>query len=682
MATAPWTRIRGTDMATPQPLSPYEQQQRGFLNNGGNLVQYVKDLFEQFKTSRRPFEDIWERATYDYLGQYQPDRRWRPNVEGKGHRSKIFIKLTTLKCNTAHAKIIDALFAGATKVPFDCEAVEPEKFGLPPEVAIQVSQQFKKKLEEHFRNIELEENYDDAILEMAILGTAVLKGPIIESRKRLLVSPRTVAGLPVSQLDPSINPYEVRETWEPIPIIEHAPLWEIYFDANARKIEDSIGVIHFRRMLPEQFRQLARLGGYDRDAVYEAARRATNADESSTRYIQMGDNYMGEQGTKDQRVSALEYWGLVPVAMLMEAGVEIPPGHDPEDSIEALVVIGADGILCKSCVSPLPRRPFYVGPFKKRPHQIYGMGVAEMMKDSQQMVNSAARIFVDNKAISGNGMVGINLGRIDVKRTKDLAVYPGKAWYVKGNFAPKEAIDTVAFSDVSTGLREMIELFERFSDEETGIPKYTSGQQDTFLNKTATGMSMLMTQANIILKTVIKNIDNFWTEPIVEAFYEWFLEFAESSFGMVIPLRIKATGSDSMIAKELKMENLMKFMQVTAAPQDAIFLDRIKLMKEIARILEVETVMRTDGEIKQLMDRMSQEANTPKDLREIVDIAKIYPLMTRNEQMQVLEQIGIRADPEGVPQSSVEKGVEVAGKLAVAKTKGAAPAGGREATVQ
>lgn len=669
-------------MATPQPLSKYEQQQRGFLNSGGNLVQYVRDLFEQFHTSRRPYEDIWERATYDYLGQYQPERRWRPSVEGQGHRSKIFVKLTTLKCNTAHSKIIDALFAGVSKVPFESEPVGSDRFGIPPEMATQIAQQFNKRLAEHFRDIELEENYDDAILEMAILGTAVLKGPIIDQRKRLVVSPRTVGGIPVSDLDRGINPYEVRETWEPIPIIEHAPLWEIYFDCNARRIEDSIGVIHFRRMLPQQFRQLARIHGYDRDAVYEAARRATNTDAKDTRYIQMGETYTGEQGTKDQRVSAVEFWGQVPAAMLREAGVEIPQETDDEDTVESLVVIGADGILCKACVSPLPRRPFYVCPFKKRPHQILGMGVAEMMRDSQQMVNSSARIFVDNKALSGNGMVGINLSRIDVKRTRDLKVYPNKVWYVKGNYTPQEAIGSVAFTDVSNGLREMIELFERFSDEETGIPKYTSGQQDTFLNKTAAGMSMLMTQANIILKSVIKNIDNFWTEPIVEAFYEWFLEFAEGSFGMVIPLRIKATGSDSMIAKELKMENLMKFMQVTAAPQDAIFIDRIKLMKEIARILEVETVMRNDEQIRQLMARMQEEANTPKDLREIVDIAKIYPMLTRSEQMQVLQQIGIEPDPTGVPQSAVEKGVEAAGRVAAARSKAAQAPGRQGATVQ
>jgi hypothetical protein len=670
-------------MATPQPASKYEQEQRPFEARGGNLVQYVKDLFEQFHTSRRPYEEIWERSTYDFLGQYQPERRWRPKVEGKGHRSKIFVRLTALKCNTAHSKIIDALFAGTTKVPFDVEPLDSEKMGMPPEMAKQLAQKFKKRLEDHFKDIELEEKYDDAILECAMLGSAVFKGPLVESRRRTQVIPRTVGGLPVSQFGGSINPYEIRETFEQIPTVEHAPLWEIYFDANARRFEDSIGVIHFRRLLPQEFRALARLGGFDRDSVYEAARRASNTHEKDTRYIQMGETYMGEQGTKDQRVSAVEYWGLVPVKMLREADVEVPEDRDDEESIEALVFIGADGILCKACLSPLPRRPFYLAPFKKRPHQVYGTGVPEMMRDSQQMVNSAARIFVDNKAIAGNLMVGVNKDRIDTKRTGDLSIYPGKVWYVKGNNAPKDAIDAITFPDVSSGLREMIELFERFSDEETGIPKYTSGQQDTFLNKTAAGMSMLMTQANINLKSVIKNIDNFWTEPVVEAFYEWFLSFADQAQGMVIPLRVKATGSDSMIAKELKMENLMKFMQVTSAPQDAIFLDRIALMKEIARILEVENVMRNDDEIKGLMARMQEQADQPKDLREIVAVDRIYPMLTRKEQMQILEQLGITPDPDGVPQSAVEKGVDAAGKVAAANAKARAlPAERAGAAVQ
>lgn len=626
-----------------------EAEQNEFEFGKSGLASYVKDIFESFKTARRPFEAIWEECWYNFLGQYQVNTVWKRKTEGKKNRSRIFIKLTNLKCNTAHSKIADVLFTGRNVMPFDVEALEPEAFGIPADAAKEASEAMKKKLKEHFKKIRLKKIMDVGILEMAIFGTAILKGPIITTKRTPQVQVRNIAGLPANQIDPGINPFEVAHVNEIVPLIDRVPIWEYYTDTNASSTQDAIGEIHFTRILPAQFRRFAYQGGYDREAVSEAARRASASDKDDTKYIQLGDNYMGEQGEKDKRVSVLEYWGLVPVQMLKDAGVECPTDVDDEDSIEALVVLAADGIVIKACINPLGRRPFYVCPFKERPGQIHGSGVAEAMRDSQKMINSSARLIIDNKALSGNGMVAINIDRINTKRTKDLEVYPGKTWYVKGNFAPREAVDAVQFPDITMGLRELIEMFERFADEETGLPRYTAGEQSTWMNKTASGMSMLMTQANINLKTVIENIDDYWIEPIVEAFGDIMNTVMGGTQN--IPLKFKATGADSMIAKEIKMENYMKFLQITAAPQDAIFMDRIKLMKSIARLLETDDVMRTDEEIKQIMAEMGQRSSQPHDLRQRVNIEKLYPLLTRTEQVQILKDIGIEPDINNIPQS-------------------------------
>lgn len=631
----------------PQPQTEYAKTNPIPLADYGtasNLTSYIRNIFESFKTARKPWETIWEECWYNYLGQYRTDLNWRKKTEGKGANSKIFIKISTLKCNTAHSKLIDVLFAGKGEVPFDLQGINIEKLGLDPEAAKVITTEAKSRLASHFKYIELEELLDTAILELTILGTGVVKGPIVERRKKYEVVQRKVGGIPVSELDNTVNPHELKTIFETVPVLDHIPLWEYYVDVNAKNTRDSIGEIHFQRLLPEKFRQLKNQGGYIKENVMEAARRATSTDPDDLRRIQLADNFMGEQGDKDRRVSTLEYWGLVPAQYLKEAGCELPDDVEEESDIEALVVLAADGIVCKACVNPFGRRPFYVCPYKARPGIIYGMGVAEAMRDSQKMINSSARMIIDNKALSGNGMVAVNLNRLDIKKTGICEVYPRKTWYVKGNFAPRDAIDSVTFADVTGGLRELMEMFERFADEETGMPKYTQGQQDSFLNKTAAGMSMLMTQSNINLKTVLKNIDNYWIEPIVEAFYSWFSNFEPDPNTPVINMKIVARGSDSLIAKELKMENYMKFMQITANPQDAIFMDRVKLMKNIARILETDDVMRTDEEIKNLMATMSQAANTPKDLREMLDIDRLYPYLARSEQMQILQQIGVKPD--------------------------------------
>jgi hypothetical protein len=103
----------------------------------------------------------------------------------------------------------------------------------------------------------------------------------------------------------------------------------------------------------------------------------------------------------------------------------------------------------------------------------------------------------------------------------------------------------------------------------------------------------------------------------------------------------------------------MKFMQITSAPQDAMFIDRIKLMKRIAGILEAGDLMRTDEEIKGIMAQLTQQATTPKDMKEYVALDKLYPYLTRNEQAQVLMSLGIQPDqnpsspPEALPGAGI-----------------------------
>ncbi len=1007
-------------MANQQPLSEYERQSGHVeAGQGSGLVRYITGLFEAFKTARKPWEDLWEELWLNFIGEYQTGTVWR-KTEGRAQRSRAFVKLTALKCHTAHSKIIDVLFPGHGQIPFDAIPVFYQELGIDVNEAKKAAATAKSYLKDHFRDIELEETLDTGILEMAILGTGVMKGPILENRRRQSLRVRTVGGVPLSSFENELKPYESVYQEELTPVVDHVPLWEYYTDINAGTNKDAIGEIHFQRMLPEKFRQLAGVGGYDREGVLEAARRATAADPNDQRRVQLGDNYTGEHGDKDKRVSVLEFWGLVPARTLQEAGAELPEGTDMEGDVEALVVLAADGIVCKAVVNPLGYRPFWVCPYKKRPHVIYGTGVAEMMRDSQRIINSAVRLIIDNKALSGPGMVGINLDRINTKKTKDLTIYPGKTWYVRGNFSPREAIDTVSFADVSHGLVELVQMFERFADEETGLPKYTSGEQDSFLNKmldvntavpmadgsikllmdiqdgdsiigskgtavkvakaheihlperayeivfqsgdiikaggehlwtiqtakqassggfstlntdalyekfnkhkteifipriqrprfgssselpidpyilglwlgnghahgaritirdedvdvvqyvkcwavengadmtldkhqnggksktysiggyegnrdeegrfkpngslrsllaslgllkqdnggkripetyflapyedrlallrglmdsdgchhsgalviftqkegalindvvklieglggfptlhrtypgvlakentcyynvhfslidnpfrfserakkwqtpknkidrqrilaitpvdicemrcltvdaedglyavgnrytlthnTAAGMAMLMTQANINIKTVLKNIDNFWLEPIIEVFYEWFSEM-QPGFAP-LPMKIKAIGTDSLMAKELKMESYMKFMQVTAAPQDAIFMDRTKLLTNIARLLDTEDVLRPEQEMAALMAEFTKQAQSRRDMREMVDIDRLYPLLTRTEQMQVLANLGIEPD---VGQRQAVTGQESRVAIAEAKRKG------------
>ena len=176
---------------------------------------------------------------------------------------------------------------------------------------------------------------------------------------------------------------------------------------------------------------------------------------------------------------------------------------------------------------------------------------------------------------------------------------------------------------------------------------------------------MLMTQANIGLKTILKNIDNYWIEPIVEAFYAWFTELDAERMPM-IPIQIKATGTESLIAKEIKMEQYLKALQITQNPQDAIFIDRPKLMAEIFRCLDIADVVRPKEEVAEIMKVMTELGQQGKDWKEFVDIDRLFPLLNPNEQNQVLEAINIKPDMgQKRPNPQMQKAAGGNGKAAL-----------------
>lgn len=169
------------------------------------------------------------------------------------------------------------------------------------------------------------------------------------------------------------------------------------------------------------------------------------------------------------------------------------------------------------------------------------------------------------------------------------------------------------------------------------------------MNKTASGISMLMGQANVGFKTVMRNIDDFWIEPIVEAFDKLYMALGMYPQELMIPLKISASGTQSIIAREIVVENIMKLLQITANPQDAMFLKRPEAIREVATRLDLRDYVKSEEEINQILTMLNEQGNKAADerMRETVDMDRLYPFLTRAEQEQVLLKLGVQ--PSNIP---------------------------------
>jgi hypothetical protein len=287
-------------------------------------------------------------------------------------------------------------------------------------------------------------------------------------------------------------------------------------------------------------------------------------------------------GTQN-RFEVLEYWGAVSGYDLMSAGIEV---DDETIEYQANVWICA-GRVIKAMLNPLePNRiPYQVVPYERGLHSFWGVGVPTMMNGSQKVINAAARMLIDNSALSAGSQVEVNTDLVapgsDVSKMS-----PFKIWARSGGDASQPLLRFHNIPNNSQAMVTIIDIFRKFADEETSLPSYSHGQVQDGMTRTASGMSMLMGAATISIKNVIKNIDDYLIEPMITSFYDWNMRWTDDDTikGDSVVL---AQGSTSLMSKEVRSERVMQFTQMVANPMFAPMIDGHELLVEVANAMDL-----------------------------------------------------------------------------------------------
>jgi len=312
--------------------------------------------------------------------------------------------------------------------------------------------------------------------------------------------------------------------------------------------------------------------------------------------IELGENYNKESWEDDlsdyapeygvERYEVIEYWGVVDVDMLEEQGVDIPSELSDVDELQANVWI-CNGKLLRMVINPFKpaRIPYHAAPYELNPYSFFGVGIAENMDDTQTLMNGFMRMAVDNAVLSGNLLIEID--ETNLVPGQDLSLYPGKVFRRQGG-APGQAIFGTKFPNVAG---ENLQLFDKarvLADESTGFPSFAHGQTGVQgVGRTASGISMLMGAAQGSIKSVVKNIDDYLLRPLGEGLFRFNMQF---DFDPEIKgdLEVKARGTESLMANEVRSQRLTQFMQIAAQPSLAPFTKFQYIIREIAKSLELD----------------------------------------------------------------------------------------------
>ena len=606
-----------------------------------NLVGIIQSRFYQAEDSRNSDEARWLKAYENYRGLYNKSVKFRDS-----EKSRIFVKITKTKVLAAFGQLVDVIFGtgkfpigiAETKIPegelehahLDANNPQPgietsipddigNRIDNPYDVGYEgdgkivepgatfskgiVSQSIEDKIEDQLvegfspnpqavevspaqkaaRRMEklIHDQIDEskgsseirnALLESSLLGTGIVKGPF-NFNKKLNKWDMGEDG------ERTYSPLEVR-----VPRIEFVSCWDFYPDPAATSIEECEYVVHRHKMNKSQLRQLRNMPYFNADAIRACLTEGPN-------YIEKDfESRLKDDARNDEYQSnfeVIEYWGIMDAEYAREVGIELEEDIDDLDEVQINAWVCGNQLL-RAVINPFTpyRIPYHAFPYERNPYNFFGIGIAENMDDSQQIMNGHARMAVDNLAMAGSLVFDVDESAL--VGGQSMEIYPGKIFRRQAGM-PGQAIHGLKFPNTAPENMMMFDKFRQLADEQTGIPSYSHGQTGVqSMTRTASGMSMLLGASSLNIKTVVKNLDDFLLRPLGEAFFQWNMQFFEGELDVKGDLEVRATGTNSLMQKEVRSQRLTMFLQTAQSPAIAPFVKISKLVSELAYSLDLD----------------------------------------------------------------------------------------------
>jgi hypothetical protein len=617
---------------------------------------------EKIFTERRMIRDLRQ-----YRGQYDPEilTKIHPN------RSKAFIRLTRTKVKTFDARMMDIQFPAnddknwvieSTPVPdlsgpviesIAKQMMEQNGGKVPSEdeiqeIVIKQSDKQAASMENEIADQLTEFDYRSTIRDVLhsghIFGTGVLKGPMV---KEITVKRwyRDTAG--------DWKQIKIKRI---IPTAQFVPVWDIYPDMSAKHMKDLRYVWQKHLFTKNRLSTLAKRSDFDTKAIlafidaYPTGNAVYKDYEELLREMSTNSESDGDTNPiKREKYEVHERWGFLDIddakELVPDVEQEVWDLMGPEVACNIWML---DNIIIKAVISPVEGAdiPYYFYYFDKDETSIFGDGVPRIMRDPQMLYNASIRAMLDNAAISAGPIIEANIDLL-ADGEDPLELFPFRVFQRIGTGieAGQKAITVTTLPSYTNEFLGLVEFFQESADQSTTIPRTLHGGSEMpggAGNQTATGMSMLIGASNITLKDQVQYFDDGVTRPFIKSMYFWNMEF-NAKENIKGDFNITARGSKSLIAKEVKMEQINQFLALTNNENDMQYIKRDVLLRELAEIFDLDRLgfIRSEAEVAANQQRAAESAK-------------------KQEQMGMLLE-AMKAESSGHVPDAVEKTKEILG---------------------
>lgn len=436
-------------------------------------------------------------------------------------------------------------------------------------------------------DILLEGRFYDALsqflADLPVYKIAVIKGPVVRRTTRIKWEHGKV-----------VQSEELGFFWERVSPFD---FWTTPGASDIRQTETFERV----RFTIQELYDLIGVPGYNDDKLREAIERYEGGGfkDWTAVFSRERDRLEGRDtfGSQDGFIDGIEYNGYILGKHLKEIGLK-----GVEDDMKPYFVTAwlIDKLVIKAQLNPNPRKrvPYYVSSYDKRAGSIYGDAIPQLMADIQDVVNASLRSLVNNMGMASGPQVAINSEMINP--TQGTQIYPWKQW----SFTPdpmNAQAKAVEFFQPDSHAQELLGVYKAFSemaDEASAIPRYMTGDNKVGgAGRTASGLQMLMNNANKSMQNVAQSIDEDIMTPVIEGLYD-IIMLTDTSGILRGDEQIVVNGVRNVAQMEADRVRQVEFLAMTANPIDAQILGpkRAEVLQKVADKLGMDIDIPEPGE--------------------------------------------------------------------------------------
>lgn len=328
--------------------------------------------------------------------------------------------------------------------------------------------------------------HSEALDEAALVG--VLQNPKNTIKKTEPI-PDVMASL---GMGPQMAQVEWEEEVTTInqPIIEVVKPSDIRFTPDGRTLSECSMVSHRKITTIDQLRRDAQRGMYDPDAVQRLA--DSTLDDISPSELEKILNAAAE----DKERGGTE----IGRSRVVVHECYLKTDADGDGLMEDMIVTVCNDIILRAVKNPYKRSPFFdLVPFWDS-YQVWGrIGLAEIIQDVQDCHTALLRQVLISLGLSNQWRAVVDKDTVEIE---DLI---SDSMFIRCSGAPQNALYPVTHPGINEQNFRFFEYLKSMLEEWTPNTRYNQGLDAKSLNKTATGISMIMGAAQQRQEEIVRN---------------------------------------------------------------------------------------------------------------------------------------------------------------------------------